>query len=61
MNLNSILIKIKNFAVECKRVWIISRKPTKEESKTIIKVTGIGILIIGAIGFMIDMLWLLVK
>ena len=30
---------------------------TKDEFKIIVKVTGIGILIIGAIGFIINMIW----
>lgn len=53
----SYLEKLKSFFIECKRVWYVTRKPTKEELKTIIKVTGIGILLIGVIGFIINMLW----
>jgi protein transport protein SEC61 subunit gamma-like protein len=61
MNLKGLLSKLKSFIIECKRVWIISRKPTREEFKMIVKVTGIGMLIIGAIGFIINMVWILLK
>jgi protein transport protein SEC61 subunit gamma-like protein len=43
----------KDFVVECKRVFIITKKPTKEEFKTIIKVSGLGMIIIGLVGFLI--------
>jgi len=49
--------KFKSFLIECRRVWQVTKKPTKEELKVIVKVTGIGILAIGALGFVINMLW----
>ena len=53
----SISQKLKTFFVECKRVWQVTKKPNKEELKTIVKVTGIGTLIIGTLGFVINILW----
>lgn len=47
--------KFKSFLKECKRVLKITKKPSKEEFKTIVKVSGLGILIIGFIGFVIQM------
>ena len=44
---------IKNFITECKRVLKVTKKPDAEEFKTIVKVSGVGILIIGAIGFLL--------
>ena len=44
---------LKEFMVECKRVFQVTKKPTKEEYQTIVKVSGIGMLIIGIIGFII--------
>ena len=35
----------------------MTRKPTLEELKVIVKVTGVGILAIGALGFLINVLW----
>jgi protein transport protein SEC61 subunit gamma-like protein len=48
--------KIKNFIRECKRVLIVTKKPSKDEFKTIVKVSGLGIIIIGVIGFIIQMI-----
>ncbi|MBI4452034.1 protein translocase SEC61 complex subunit gamma [Candidatus Woesearchaeota archaeon] len=47
--------KVKSFLVECLRVLRITKKPDAIEFKTIVKVSGLGILIIGAIGFVIQM------
>ncbi len=38
---------------KCKRVWIALRKPTKEEFWMTSKIAGIGVLILGFIGFII--------
>lgn len=43
-------IKLKSFLKECNRTIKITKKPEKEEYKTIAKVTAIGIVIIGIIG-----------
>ncbi len=53
--------KFKSFLIESKRVFKITKKPSREEFKAIVKVSAIGILIIGAIGFIIQMAWLLLK
>ena len=48
--------KLKRFAIECKRVLKVTKKPSRDEFKNIVKVTGIGILIIGLLGFAIHFL-----
>ena len=45
--------RITSFIIQSKRVWHILRKPSVEEFKMIAKVCALGILIIGAIGFLI--------
>ena len=55
MDLNSILIKCRTFINECIRVLKVTKKPDKLEFKTIVKVSGLGILIIGLLGFVIQM------
>jgi len=45
--------KLQSFTIQCARVLSITRKPTKEEWKTIVKMSGIGITIIGMLGFLI--------
>jgi protein transport protein SEC61 subunit gamma-like protein len=48
--------KMKEFFDKCKRVWKVTRKPTMNEFKVISKVSAIGILVIGFIGFLISLL-----
>lgn len=47
------LQKFKDFIVECKRVLRVTRKPDKMEFKTVVKISGIGMAIIGLIGFLV--------
>jgi protein transport protein SEC61 subunit gamma and related proteins len=47
------LTKLKSFFLECKRILIITRKPDSNEFKSVTKVTGLGMLVIGAIGFIV--------
>ena len=51
--------KIRSFTGECIRVLKITKKPDAIEFKTIVKVSGLGILIIGLIGFVVQMIKLL--
>jgi protein transport protein SEC61 subunit gamma-like protein len=53
MDLNSYWIKFKSFVNECLRVLKVTRKPDKTEFKTIVKVSGLGMITIGVIGFLI--------
>jgi len=48
------LTRLKTFLVESKRVFQLTRKPSKKEFWTMVKVSAIGILIIGTIGFIIQ-------
>ena len=52
MNLQGSVQNLKSFALECKRVLTITRKPSKEEFRTIVTVSGIGIVLVGLIGFL---------
>ena len=45
----------KSFLNKCLRVWHILRKPTKDEFLTISKISAIGVIIIGFVGFVISM------
>lgn len=55
MNINSYWVKFKSFVNECLRVLRVTRKPDKVEFKTIVKVAGLGMILIGLIGFVITM------
>jgi len=47
--------KLKEFSKECWRVLRVTKKPDKTEFQTFVKVSGIGILLIGFIGFLIHL------
>lgn len=61
MPISDLWVKLKSFILECKRVFLVTKKPTKPEFMSIAKVTGIGMLLIGLIGFIIFMLWQTIK
>ncbi|MBS3072949.1 protein translocase SEC61 complex subunit gamma [Candidatus Pacearchaeota archaeon] len=44
----------KIFFNKCLRVWKVLRKPSKQEFLTIAKVSAVGILVIGLVGFIVS-------
>lgn len=48
--------KMKNFVQESARVFRVTKKPTKDEYFTILKVSAIGILVIGLLGFLLHII-----
>jgi len=48
--------KLREFAAKCGRVLIVMRKPTRQEFKMIAQASGLGLLLMGAVGFLISML-----
>lgn len=51
------LKRLGRFYKECVRVLRVTKKPTGQEFRTITKVTGLGMIVIGAIGFIIMMIF----
>ena len=47
------LVKLKSFMLECKRVLRVTKKPGSDEFKVIVKISGIGMIVIGLIGYFI--------
>ena len=47
--------RLKRFFIECKRVLRVTKKPDKLEFTTIVKVSALGMGIIGIIGFAISL------
>ena len=45
--------RLKTFITECKRVLRVTKKPDKQEFTTIVKISSIGMAIIGVIGFLV--------
>lgn len=53
--------RIGKFLNNAMRVLRLSKKPSKEEFWTVAKITGLGILLIGFIGYIIESVkWLIV-
>ncbi len=53
--------KLKSFILESIRVFKITKKPSGTEFKTIVKVSALGIAIIGLLGFLIQTSFQLLK
>jgi len=51
----SLIKKLRRFFFESIRVLKVTKKPSKEEFKTIVKASAIGLSIIGLLGFAINM------
>ncbi len=58
--LGKLIGKLKSFTAECIRVFKVTKKPGKDEYKIVVKVAGIGILLIGLIGFLVHIISTLV-
>ena len=56
VSFSSIFSRIREYIRECLRVLKVTKKPTNIEFKTIVKMSGLGIAIIGFIGFLITMI-----
>ena len=47
---------LRNLIERIKRVLLVSTKPGREEFRQSVKITGMGIILIGTIGFIIFMI-----
>jgi protein transport protein SEC61 subunit gamma-like protein len=45
-----------NFLKLCQRVLHVSRKPDRSEYFNVAKITGIGVIIIGVVGFIVSII-----
>ena len=50
----SVTTRLKSFLIQSKRVWLILKKPTSDEFKSVSKISALGILALGVIGFLIS-------
>ena len=53
MGIKGFIERIKNIIERIRRVLLVSTKPSKDEFIQTVKVTGLGIIVIGIIGFVI--------
>ena len=51
--------KVKKFFSDARRVFMISKKPDVQEFSVMAKVTALGIIVIGIIGFIVLMIFTL--
>ena len=51
-----LLNDLKSFYFKSKRVWFVLKKPTREEFAQVTKISAIGILVIGVLGFAISII-----
>lgn len=55
----SLKFKLKRFIKECARVLKVTKKPSNFEYKTIVKVSALGMLVIGFLGFLVQLIYLI--
>ena len=48
--------KFKEFVLECRRVFRITKRPSGIEFKTIVKVSALGMILIGLVGFLVHLI-----
>jgi protein transport protein SEC61 subunit gamma and related proteins len=53
--------KVRSFLKQNKRVLKVTKKPSREEYKITLKVSGLGILLIGFIGFLVYLIGVFFK
>jgi protein transport protein SEC61 subunit gamma and related proteins len=54
------LENLKSFVGQCKRVWHLLKRPTREEFNSIAKVSAIGLGLIGLMGFIVAVIMQLI-
>jgi len=47
---------IKGFIAKSKRVWHVLKKPSRREYTTVAKISAIGILLLGVLGFLVSVI-----
>ena len=52
----SLMTKVKSYLYQLKIVLRVTKKPTKQEFNTVLKVSALGTVIIGLIGFIIQII-----
>ncbi len=55
------ITKLNSFIRKCVRVWHVLKKPSSDEFKVTAKVSALGILIIGFLGFLVAIIMSIFK
>ena len=51
-----IITSLKSFLEKCKRVWMVLKKPTKDELTKVAQISALGIIVVGILGFLISII-----
>lgn len=46
---------LKSFIAKSRRVWMVLKKPTRKEFEMVAKISALGILALGVLGFLVSM------
>ena len=50
-------MSVSKISADMRRVWKVTRKPTKKEYMQTMKIVLIGFLFVGFVGFVMELLW----
>ena len=56
----NLIARLKAFSLQARRVVLVATKPDPDEFKISVKITGLGMVIIGLIGFVVFMVFAVV-
>jgi protein translocase SEC61 complex gamma subunit len=56
---HSVKTRLRRFITQSIRVLKITKRPNADEYKMLVKVSGLGIAVIGFIGFLLHVIWVL--
>jgi protein transport protein SEC61 subunit gamma-like protein len=54
--MGKLIDNLKAFFEKSKRVWLVLKKPSRKEFEMVAKISAIGVLVLGAIGFLVSIL-----
>lgn len=54
--MTNVMTRLKGFIGKSKRVWMVLKKPSWKEFEMIAKVSAIGIVILGIMGFIVSII-----
>jgi protein transport protein SEC61 subunit gamma and related proteins len=52
--MNKMIESLKLFIMKSKRVWLVMKKPTRQEFELISKISAVGIVVLGVFGFILS-------
>ncbi len=54
--MNNYMESFKSFVIKSKRVWMVLKKPSRKEFEMVTKISAVGILALGVVGFIISII-----